>query len=126
MVIAVCGKKLKDTPYETHFKSYKDILERNILSCDQSRLSAGSGYVPSAAIWCCLNNNTFVDTVNAAASFDKQRDSIACITGIMAGLFYREDGILAYQVSNIPDKKLVDSLIERYLTFILKGCSGCL
>ena len=98
--------------YERMFHlDFKDIPEEQIHS---------SGYVVDtmeAALWCFLNTNNYRDCVLKAVNLGNDTDTVACVAGSIAGLYYGE--IPAEWIKTIRNKKLVDEVIENFSNAVL-------
>ncbi|MBR6153934.1 MAG: ADP-ribosylglycohydrolase family protein [Treponema sp.] len=93
------------TKYERMFHlDFKDIPEDKIRS---------SGFVVDtleAAFWCFLNTENYRDCVLKAVNLGSDTDTVACVAGSIAGLYYGE--IPNEWVETIRNKKLVDKVVS--------------
>lgn len=95
---------------------FKDIPEEHIRS---------SGYVVDtleAALWCFLTTDNYRDCVLKAVNLGNDTDTVACVAGSIAGLYYGE--IPAEWIEAIRNKKLVDKVIEKFCIAIRGGKSN--
>jgi ADP-ribosylglycohydrolase len=116
ITVELCEGNLAHSVYAVEFFRYRSIMDKKIRGIPATELS-GTGdtaYVLEVAMWCCLNNRTFTDTIHASANFPKAAELIGHLAGTMAGLFYRLDGILDDLLESIPQKEDIDNLIDKY------------
>ena len=97
----------------------KDIFA-NILSKDIYRKTVdeikSSGYVIDtleAVIWCLLNTENYKDAVLKAVNLGDDTDTIAALTGGLAGLAYGLESIPKKWIDCIADKMNVCNIIQR-------------
>lgn len=81
--------------YHDELEYYEDILLGHLdqLSVDEIE---SSGYVVhslEAALWCCLRNHNYADTVLTAVNLGDDTDTVAAIAGGLAGIYYGLDNI---------------------------------
>jgi len=84
---------------------FKDIPEENIKS---------TGYVVDtleAALWCLLNTSSYREAILKAVNLGNDTDTIAAVTGGVAGIFYGYENIPDKWKSKIQRKDLIDSLL---------------
>ena len=95
------------TRYERIFHlDFKDLSEDKIES---------SGYVVDsleAALWCFLTTENYKDCVLKAVNLGWDTDTIACIAGSIAGLYYNE--VPEEWGKVVRNRKLIDGVIERF------------
>ena len=86
--------------------NYNRILKSNIKKCPLDDISS-SGYAVDtleASLWCLLIHNNYEDTILEAINLGNDTDTIAAITGSMAGIIYG--------IKSIP-KEWLDTLIKK-------------
>mgnify|MGYP000920552510 FL=1 len=84
---------------------FKDIPEENIKS---------TGYVVDtleAALWCLLNTSSYREAILKAVNLCNDTDTIAAVTGGVAGIFYGYENIPDKWKSQIQRKDLIESLL---------------
>ena len=84
---------------------FKDIPEENIKS---------TGYVVDtleAALWCLLNTSSYGEAILKAVNLGNDTDTIAAVTGGVAGIFYGYENIPDKWKSKIQRKDLIESLL---------------
>ena len=83
-----------------------------------------SGYVIDtleAVIWCLLNTNNYKDAVLKAVNLGDDTDTVAALTGGLAGLVYGLESIPEKWIDYIADKMNVCHIIQRFYTTIDKN-----
>lgn len=89
-------------------KDFADILEEDIQS---------TGFVLhtlEAACWCFLNTDNYKDAVLEAVNLGGDTDTIAAITGGLAGAYYGYNNIPVSWVNQLINKSLVEELLGRF------------
>ena len=84
---------------------FKDTPEENIKS---------TGYVVDtleAALWCLLNTSSYSEAILKAVNLGNDTDTIAAVTGGLAGIFYGYENIPDKWKSKIQRKDLIESLL---------------
>lgn len=87
-------------------EKYNRILKDNIKKCQLDDISS-RGYVVDtleASLWCLLVHDNFEDTILEAINLGNDTDTVAAITGSMAGIIYG--------INSIP-KEWLDTLIKK-------------
>lgn len=87
-------------------EKYNRILKDNIKKCPLDDISS-RGYVVDtleASLWCLLVHDNFEDTILEAINLGNDTDTVAAITGSMAGIIYG--------INSIP-KEWLDTLIKK-------------
>lgn len=90
---------------------FKDIPEEQIRS---------TGYVVDtleAALWCFLTTDNYPDCVLKAVNLGSDTDTVACVAGSIAGLYYGE--IPTDWIKAIRNRKFVDKVIEKFTGAVL-------
>jgi len=96
-----------------------DVASMSFLTSDVSQIKS-SGYVVDtlkAAIWSFYNTDTFSDAILTAANLGDDADTVAAVTGQIAGAFYGESGIPNTWIEKLYDydriKKLAIKLAKK-------------
>ena len=103
--------------YATEFETYDRILSKSIIYADKKEIKS-SGYVVDsleAAIWCFMKGECVKDILLSAVNLGDDTDTIAAITGGMAGAFYGVDSIPNRWIQILERK---EELAETFNTFI--------
>lgn len=88
-------------------QTFKDMHENNIKS---------SGYVVDtleAAVWCLINSASYEEAVLKAVNLGEDTDTVAAVTGGLAGLFYGIEEIPIDWMNVIQKKEWIDEIINR-------------
>lgn len=106
--------------YVDELSTYNDFFNMKLLDKQYSELKS-SGYVVDtlfSAIWCFYYSNSFEDAVLKAVNLGGDTDTIASITGSLAGIYYGYDSIPKKWINKIVKKDYIDALINAYLDLI--------
>ena len=106
--------------YVDELSTYNDFFNMKLLDKQYSELKS-SGYVVDtleSAIWCFYYSNSFEDAVLKAVNLGGDTDTIASITGSLAGIYYGYDSIPKKWINKIIKKDYIDTLINAYLGLI--------
>ena len=85
---------------------FKDVSEDRIKS---------TGYVVytlEAAIWCLVNSSSYEEVILKAVNLGDDTDTVAAITGGLAGLYYGYGNIPEKWKSKLQKRDLIDSLLN--------------
>ena len=100
----------------TEIKLFVRVLESNIKNETSTKIHA-SGYVLhtlEAAIWCLLNSTDYRTAVLTAVNLGEDTDTVACITGGLAGLLYGCENIPQKWIDQIARTNDIQNLCERF------------
>ncbi|TGN27761.1 ADP-ribosylglycohydrolase family protein [Empedobacter tilapiae] len=76
--------------YKNEFQYFERILNGKLIDLKEDEIKS-TGYVIDsleASIWCLLNTNSYKDCVLKAVNLGHDTDTIACIAGGIAGIYY--------------------------------------
>ncbi len=107
----------EDSSYKKDFLKYTRIFSSDFNNFNSAEIRS-SGYVVDtleAAIWCFLTTDNYRDCILKAVNLGYDTNSIACVAGSLAGLYYED--IPAEWITAIRNKELVDSIIKRFSSF---------
>ncbi|QHC84669.1 hypothetical protein AS589_07645 [Empedobacter brevis] len=106
--------------YKNEFPYFERILSGQLIDLTQNEIQS-TGYVIhslEASIWCLLHTNSYKDCVLKALNLGYDTDTIACIAGGIAGIFYGTDTIPIHwieQLARVNDiLKLAEQLEKKY------------
>lgn len=112
---------IKKESYRSELKYYKRILTGNIRDLKETEIKS-TGYVVDtleAVFWVLLNSNSYKESVLKAVNLGEDTDTVAAITGGLAGIYYGFDRIpenWVKQLARLNDVlKLINSFGEIYL-----------
>ncbi|TWK35910.1 ADP-ribosyl-[dinitrogen reductase] glycohydrolase [Bacillus paralicheniformis] len=112
-------ENLRGTEYENEFSSYKRILNDDIASVKRENIMS-DGYVVhslEAALWCFLNYDRYSDAVLEAVNLGEDTDTIAFITGTMAGMYDQMESISEEWITALARIDDILDLSERFTQF---------
>ena len=69
-------------------------------------------YTLEAAIWCLINTSSYKEAVLKAVNVGDDTDTVAAVTGGLAGLYYTYDGIPESWRAKVQKKDWIDSLLK--------------
>lgn len=106
----------EDNEYRKELESYSRIFDKDFFKTPEEEIKS-SGYVVDtleAAIWCVGTTTNFKDAVLKAVNLGGDTDTIASITGSIAGMLYGMDSIPKEWLDSIASKEMVDDLIYKF------------
>lgn len=113
------GKYLNSHPeFNDAMMKYDRIFHMNFKDTSEN-LIRSFGYVVDtleAALWCFLNTENYKDCVLKAVNLGFDTDTVACVAGSMAGLYYGD--IPEEWIKDIRNKKLIDEIIKGFSNII--------
>ena len=119
--LSTIGSYVKMHPeYVKAFSKYDRIKYQNFINLPEDKIKS-SGYVVDtleAALWCFLTTKNYRECVLKAVNLGSDTDTVACVAGSIAGLYYGE--IPAEWIENIRNKKTVDKIIDDFSNTICK------
>lgn len=99
--------------------AYARIFQENFLKIPERDISS-SGYIVhslEAAIWCVGNSTTFKEAILRAVNLGEDTDTVAAITGAIAGMYKNMDEIPHEWLDKMIKKKEIDYLIMAFYEF---------
>ena len=100
--------------FENARSRYERIFHLDFKDLSEDKIES-SGYVVDsleAALWCFLTTENYKDCVLKAVNLGWDTDTIACIVGSIAGLYYNE--VPEEWLNVIRNRRLIDGVIERF------------
>ena len=114
------GAFVKNHPeYNAALDKYERIFHVTFKDLPESKIRS-SGYVVDtfeAALWCFLNTDNYRDCVLKAVNLGSDTDTVACVAGSIAGLYYGD--IPGEWIEAVRNKKLVDKVIQGFMEAIV-------
>ena len=104
----------KHSEYNEAFQKYERIFHLNFKDISEDQINS-SGYVVDtleAALWCFLNTNNYRDCVLKAVNLGHDADTVACVAGSIAGLYY--GNIPAEWIKTLRNKRLINKIIDKF------------
>ncbi len=106
--------------YKNEFPYFERILNGKLIDLKEDEIKS-TGYVMDsleASIWCLLHTNSYKDCVLKAVNLGHDTDTIACIAGGIAGIYYDAETIPTNwieQLARVDDiLHLAEQLEEKY------------
>ena len=100
---------------ENELGSYNRLISLSQFKNTSKELIKSTGYVVytlEAAIWCLINTSSYKEAVLKAVNLGDDTDTIAAVTGGLAGLYYTYDGIPVSWRAKVQKKNWIDSLLK--------------
>ncbi len=100
------------------FAKYQRLTKEDFINLPERKISS-SGYVVDtleAALWCFLTTDSYRDCILKAVTLGKDTDSIAAVSGALAGLYYAdaiEKGIPEEWKCVLQNKALIENVIKK-------------
>lgn len=111
------GEYVRHNPhYAPALNTYDRITHKTFVNLTEDKIRS-SGYVVDtleAALWCFLNTDKYKDCVLKAVNLGSDTDTVACVAGSIAGLYYGD--IPGNWIKVMRNKKLIDKIIESFAT----------
>lgn len=95
----------------------KRILDKEIINLPVSEIKS-TGYVVDtleASLWCLFNTKNYEEAVLKAVNLGGDSDTIAAITGSIAGLYYGIEQIPKKWLNILCEKKLLENAIGKFI-----------
>ena len=110
-------KKVDYSSYSNEsLEKYNRILKGNIKKCPLDDISS-SGYVVNtleASLWCLLVHDNYEDTILEAINLGNDTDTVAAITGSMAGIVYGINAIPKEWLNTLIRKEYILGLAHEF------------
>ncbi|KPN96102.1 ADP-ribosylglycohydrolase family protein [Lysinibacillus sp. ZYM-1] len=103
----------------TELNAYTRIFDENFLNIPENDIKS-SGYIVhslEAAIWCVGNSSTFKEAILKAVNLGEDTDTVAAMTGALAGMCNQMDEIPGEWLNSIVKKQEIDDIIEDFYEF---------
>ena len=95
------------------FALFDRILNKELVSLNMNDIKS-SGYVIDsleAAVWCLLTSNSYKETVLKAVNLGRDTDTIASISGGLAGIVYDKNGIPKEWIEKLRGKNIIKKVL---------------
>lgn len=95
---------------------FKRIVSGELLHLDMDSIES-SGYVIhtlEACLWCVFTTDNYKDAVLRAVNLGNDTDTIAALSGALAGLLYGLKDIPSTWLSNLREKEKLDSIVSEF------------
>lgn len=111
--------------YQQELKHYSRIFDTDFLKTPEEEILSG-GYVVhtlEAAIWCLGNSISFKEAVLKAVNLGDDSDTVASITGSLAGMCYKLTDVPITWLDQIARKQDIDELLNRFCEFCTRSAT---
>jgi len=102
-------------------EEFKILLNKRLHKVKMKKISS-SGYVIDsliASLWCFLTETSYITTVLKAVNLGGDTDTIACISGGIAGLYYEIEKQISGLISDIYNIEKAKCIIDKFKEKIL-------
>lgn len=111
MYIKITQSLINDAfnPFDPYLGMIRDMQRDQVKS---------TGYVLDsfiACLWCFLNSDNYAEAVCKAVNLGGDTDTIAALTGALAGIYYGFDDIPKEWIENLANKELISGIVHNYL-----------
>lgn len=107
--------------YSTELKDiYGRLIYQDINKLKESDIKS-SGYVVDsleATIWCILTTNSFEKSILTAVNLGDDTDTIAALTGALAGIIYGYNAIPEKWLITLQSKEYLDNIINNFIKYL--------
>ncbi len=106
------------------YRYYGRIVKKKLPYLSKKEIKS-TGYVVytlEAVLWIFLNTNSYAEAVAKAIALGGDTDTIAAITGSLAGLYYGVENIPREWINHIPRLDWVMKLIDKFIEAIERQC----
>lgn len=110
------GWRITDIPDNKPYYDSFSILMSKTFSALSEEAIISSGHVIKtleAVCWCLLNTTNYKDAVLKAVNLGGDTDTIAALTGGLAGILYGIEGIPVDWLDTLNNKTLIENILER-------------
>ena len=113
------GEYIRHHPdYDKALSKYDRITHRNFIELSEKEIKS-SGYVVDtleAALWCFFTTDNYHDCVLKAVNLGFDTDTVACVTGSIAGLYY--GNIPEKWIAEIRNKRLINKILDKFSNYL--------
>ncbi len=106
--------------YENYFCTYDRVLSGDIASLKEDEIKS-TGYVVDtleASLWGFLNEKSYADCVFRVINLGGDTDTIACVAGGLAGIYYGFNTINDNWVQMLQKKEMIGEMVNKFCKFI--------
>lgn len=117
---------ISNYPYDSFYDNcytFDRILSGKIAKMSVNEIKS-TGYVVDtleASIWCLIHSNSYEEAVLKAVNLGEDTDTIAAITGSLAGIVYRLENIPIKWIHKLKNKALILEITKKYAEIIKKN-----
>ena len=119
MVVEFYKENLRDTVYEKELPAYSRIMDLELQNLHRDQIKS-DGYVVhslEAAMWCFLHTDSYAEAVLKAVNLGGDTDTIALLTGTMAGMYYKMESIPKEWLDKLARKNDLMKTIKSFFEY---------
>lgn len=100
-------------------REFSRIVDKTVVRCSAEEISSTPYVVDTleAVIWCVTNNKSYKDTVLSAVNLGGDTDTIAALSGGLAGVSYGYQELPVEWIQAVKDKKRIYQMIKKFISF---------
>ncbi len=109
-----------DHCFDLEKSAYRDVLYKKVVTLDRRRIRS-TGYVVDtleAVLWALFNTSSYEDAVLAAVNLGGDTDTIAALTGGLAGIYYGFDQLPDHWVQTVLQKKKIADMTGYFADYV--------
>ena len=102
--------------YAEDLKHYGRLFKKDFSELPEKKIKS-SGYVVDtleAALWCLLNTDNYKDCVLRAVNLGEDTDTVAAVSGGLAGMIYGVEGIPKEWLNQLARLDYIKELCQNY------------
>lgn len=106
----------RNPEFAPELSAYDRIFGADFAATPESEIRS-SGYVVTtleAALWCLLNTESYADCILQAISFGRDTDTLAAVSGGLAGILYGLEGIPQQWQDGLIRHEMIHELCEKF------------
>lgn len=111
-------KKFIAKNFSDFYDNFDSILSGNIFQQNEENIQS-TGYVIytlEAALWSLSQSNSFPDAILKAVNLGNDTDTIASVTGSLAGAYYGFENIPENWMMQLENRELLDKVISKFIS----------
>ena len=106
--------------FDSEKLTFRDVLHKSVIKLDRRRIRS-SGYVVDtleAVLWALFNTKSYEEAVLAAVNLGEDTDTIAALTGGLAGIYYGFDQIPQRWIQTLLKKEMIADMTGEFAKYV--------
>ena len=101
--------------HKPYYDSFSRIMNKTFSALPEEAIISSGHVIKTleAVCWCLLNTSNYKDAILKAVNLGNDTDTIAALTGGLAGIVYGIEGIPNDWLNTLNNKTLIENLLER-------------
>ncbi|MDE6784202.1 MAG: ADP-ribosylglycohydrolase family protein [Ruminococcus sp.] len=99
-------------------QNFENVLNGKIISLNENKIKS-TGYVLDtieASLWCFMNSDSYDECIFKAINLGGDTDTIACVSGGLAGIYHGIDSISNNWIQMLVRKNDINAMIDKFIT----------